>query len=103
MTEGSYIKEITREACSSGFVLECTAGRGRIIGSFPEQSKDACAYRGELLGLLAIHLVLLAANKLEPQLKGSVEIVSDCLGALYQGYQTCQMIDYQVDVSTQTF
>eukprot|EP00956_Cyclotella_meneghiniana_P008125 scaffold10809_cov23-Cyclotella_meneghiniana.AAC.4 len=82
VTDGSYIKEITREACSSGFVLECTAGRGRIIGSFPEQSKDACAYRGELLGLLAIHLVLLAANKLEPQLQGSVEIVSDCLGAL---------------------
>ena len=82
VTDGSYIKEITREACSSGFVLECTAGRGRIIGSFPEQSKDACAYRGELLGLLAIHLVLLAANKLEPHLQGSVEIVSDCLGAL---------------------
>jgi hypothetical protein len=82
VTDGSYIKEITKEACSSGFVLECTEGRGRIVGSFPEKSKDACAYRGELLGLLAIHLVLLAANKLDPELQGSVEIVSDCLGAL---------------------
>eukprot|EP00956_Cyclotella_meneghiniana_P022017 scaffold40896_cov41-Cyclotella_meneghiniana.AAC.6 len=82
VADGSYIKEITKDACSSGFVLECTEGRGRLIGSFPEASKDACAYRGELLGLLAIHLILLAANKLRPDLRGKVEIVSDCLGAL---------------------
>jgi hypothetical protein len=41
-----------------------------------------CAYRGELLGLLAIHLILLAVNKLRPDLTGQVRIVSDCLGAL---------------------
>ena len=34
------------------------------------------------MGLLAIHLILLAANKLKPDLQGKVEIVSDCLGAL---------------------
>jgi hypothetical protein len=47
-----------------------------------EGSKDACAFRGELLGLLAIHLVLLAVTKLRPELSGQVRIVSDCLGAL---------------------
>ena len=82
VTDGSYIKEISTELCSCGFVLECQEGRGRIIGSFPEKSKDACAYRGELLGLLAVHLLLLAANKLESDLEGKVEVVSDCLGAL---------------------
>jgi hypothetical protein len=40
------------------------------------------AYQGELLGLMAIHLTLLSVNKLNSQLSGSVEIVSDCLGAL---------------------
>ena len=82
VTVGSYIKEISTEVCACGFVLECSEGNGRIIGNFPEQSKDACAYRGELLGLLAIHLVLYAASELDPNLQGHVEIVSDCLGAL---------------------
>jgi hypothetical protein len=62
--------------------VECQEGRGRIIGKFTESSKDSCAYRGELLGLLAIHLVLLAINKVYPGLSGKVRIASDCLGAL---------------------
>jgi len=44
----------------------------------------ACAYRGELLGLLAIHLILLSTHKTCPNLTGSVHIYSDCLGALNQ-------------------
>lgn len=56
-------------------MLECSKGRGRIFGSFPEQSKRACAYRG-------IHLILLAINKVCPNLPGHVQIYSDCLGAL---------------------
>eukprot|EP00956_Cyclotella_meneghiniana_P037466 scaffold139228_cov59-Cyclotella_meneghiniana.AAC.7 len=63
VTEGSYIREIFDDVCSCGFVFECTKGRGRIIGSFLEQSSRACAYRGELLGLVAIHLILLAESK----------------------------------------
>jgi hypothetical protein len=42
----------------------------------------ANAYRGELLGLMAIHLLLLSVNKIYPTLKGRVEIVSDCFRAL---------------------
>jgi hypothetical protein len=42
----------------------------------------ANAYRGELLGLMAIHLILLSINKIQKSLSGSVEIVLDCLGAL---------------------
>jgi hypothetical protein len=44
----------------------------------------ACAYRGELLGLLAIHLILLSTHKMRPGLTGLVNIYSDCLGALNQ-------------------
>ena len=33
-------------------------------------------------GLLAIHLILLSVNKVNPNLLGSVHIYSDCLGAL---------------------
>ena len=63
VADGSYIKETMLELCSAAFILECTEGPGRIVGSFPESSKVANAYRGELLGLMAIHLILLAANK----------------------------------------
>ena len=63
VTDGSYIKEMLPDLCSAAFILECTEGTGRIVGSFPESSRVANAYRGELLGLMAIHLILLAANK----------------------------------------
>jgi hypothetical protein len=78
VADGSYIQELFLDACSCAFVFECQNGLDKLV----ESSKDVCAYRGELLGLLAIHLILLAVNKLRPDLTGRVKIVSDCLGAL---------------------
>ena len=64
VTDGSYIKEIlVPNMCSAAFILECSEGRGRIVGCFPEQMMAACTYRGELLGLMAIHLILLAGTR----------------------------------------
>jgi len=83
VSDGSYIKEMFPDICSAAFILECSKGRGRIVGRFAEKTLAACAYRGELLGLLAIHLILLAVNKLHTTLDGSVHIYSDCLGALH--------------------
>ena len=34
------------------------------------------------MGLMAIHLIILAANKVCPSLRGSAVIYSDCVGAL---------------------
>ena len=67
---------------SVAFIFECTKGRGRLWGSFAEHNMDAGSYRGELLGLMAIHLILKAVNVVSPNLRGSVHILSDCLGAL---------------------
>ncbi len=53
-----------------------------MYGLFLEALLVANAYRGELLGLMAIHLILLSINKICPQLLGSVEVVSDCLSTL---------------------
>ena len=52
------------------------------MGSFSEVLLVTNAYRGELLGLMAIHLILLSINKLHKDLAGSAEIVLDCPGAL---------------------
>jgi hypothetical protein len=81
VTDGSYIWGLFPNLSSAAFVLECSTGRGRIVGSFSELLLIPYAYRGELLGLLAIHLILLSINKLHCDLVGSVEIVSDCLRA----------------------
>ena len=75
VTDGSYIRELFPNLCSVASVLECSTGRGRIIGSFLESLLVANAYRGELLGLMAIHLILLSINKIHCDLAGSVEIV----------------------------
>jgi hypothetical protein len=82
VTDGSYMKELYPDMNSCAFILECSRGRGRMSGAFSEQTMAACSYRGELLGLLAIHLILLSINKIDPTLTGSVHIYSDCLGAL---------------------
>jgi hypothetical protein len=42
----------------------------------------ANAYPGELIGLMAVHLILLSADRIHCSLAGSVEVVSNCLGAL---------------------
>jgi hypothetical protein len=82
VTDGLYIREIYPNLCSAAFVMEYSKGQGRIVGSFLEVLLVANAYRGKLLGLMAIHLIFLSENKLHSDLSGSVEIVSDCLGVL---------------------
>ena len=78
VTDGLYIRELYPNLCSAAFVIECSKGQGRIVGSFSERLDVANAYQGELLGLMAIHLILLSVNTVHPKLKGEVKIVSDC-------------------------
>ncbi len=64
------------------FIFECTKGWGQLWGSFVENTLDAGSYQGELLGLMAIHLIIWAINKVTPGLRGLVHILLECLGAL---------------------
>ena len=82
VTDGSYMKHLFLSIHAAALVLEYTKGRGDLWCSFSETSSTACSYRGELVGLMAIHLILLSVNEVRPNLKGSVHIYSDCLGAL---------------------
>ena len=70
VTDGSYMREMYSNVCSAAFILESSEGTGRIIGCFSETSTHANAHRGELMGLMAIHLILKAADKLWPGLNG---------------------------------
>ncbi len=43
VTDGSFIRELYPELCSAAFILECTKGRGQLVGSFLEKSSVANA------------------------------------------------------------
>ena len=78
ITDGSFIKQIYPHLCLAAFILECSQGRGQIISLFKEASKAANAYRGELLGLMAIRLILVSVNQLHKSLsrksKGGIQL-----------------------------
>jgi hypothetical protein len=82
VTDGLYMRDLYPQIHLSALVFECKKGRGWLWCSFTETSEVACSYRGELMGLMAIHLILLAVNEIAPGLKGGVHIFLDCLGAL---------------------
>jgi hypothetical protein len=82
VTDGLYIRELYPHLCSAAFILECSKRCSKVVRSFLEALLVANTYRGELLGRMAIHLILLSVNKMQQNLTRSVEIVSDCLGAL---------------------
>jgi hypothetical protein len=82
VTDGSYMHMLCPINNSCAFILECTQGHGRLMGAFLEQTTSACSYQRGLLGLMAIHLILLSVNRIDLMLTGSVHIYLDCLGAL---------------------
>jgi hypothetical protein len=78
VTDGSYIRELYPHLCFAAFVLECSKCCGQIVGTFSEALLVANTYRGELLGLMAIQLILLSVNKIYSDFAGSMDIVLDC-------------------------
>ena len=76
------MRKLRKDICSTAFFFESADRQCKLVGSFAEVSDEANTYRGELLGLMALHLILLAVNTIHPALDGSVTLHSDCLGAL---------------------
>jgi hypothetical protein len=91
--DGSCIRQLCLNLCSVAFVLECAKGCKKIIRSFSESTLAANEYRGDLLGQMAIHLLLVSLNRVHNTLVGSVEVVSDCLGALRR---VVHLLPYQI-------
>ena len=82
VADGSYMPTLRTDLCSTAFFFECRNGRGKLVGSFAEVSASSNAYRGELLGIMTVHLILLGINTLFPDLRGRIRVYSDCKGAL---------------------
>ena len=58
VTDGSYMRKLYPNECSTTLIFECTNTTGRLIGSFPETTVSENSYQGKLLGFMAIHLNL---------------------------------------------
>ncbi len=55
VTDGSYDREMAPMVSGLGWIIVCTTCKCTLRGSFFEVSQSAGSYRGELLGLVAIH------------------------------------------------
>ena len=60
VTDGSYDREKAPTISGSGWIIVCTACHSTLRGSFFKVSHSAGSYRGELLGLVAIHTFAIA-------------------------------------------
>ncbi len=84
VTDGSYNRTLAPRISGAGWVLVSTNSLKMVYGAFYEVSSAASSYRGELLGLTAIHH--LVAFVLEfyttPTARGSIHC--DNKGALHQ-------------------
>ena len=81
VSDRSFLREL-HPHISAAIMFECTQGRGQLSLSFADRSLSANAFWGELLGLMAIHLILHSLSEMQPLLTGQVDIYSDCMGAL---------------------
>ena len=58
--DGSYNCISIPEMSGAGWILLCKRTGKSIKGSLVEWSKAASSYQGKLLGMLAVHLMMLA-------------------------------------------
>jgi len=83
VTDGSYNRKIDPGVCSAGWIIMCRETKRRVVGTVLERSEAAGSYRGELLGMLAIRLFLLAVEEFYQVDSTDNSICCDNLGALF--------------------
>ena len=82
ITDGSYSPKKAPDVCSAGWIIYCTATKHYISATLVKQLDSASAYCGELLGMLAIHLILYAIGEYYG-VTGGNNILCYNKGALY--------------------
>jgi len=56
--DGSYNAKKSLQLSGAGWIAQCSSSGKQLRGSAYERSTTASSYRGELLGVLAIHTIL---------------------------------------------
>jgi len=84
VTDGSYNRILAPDICGAGWVLVSTSSKKMIYGAFHERSNTASSYKGELLGLTAIHHLISFVLEYYTAAKAQGSIHCDNKGALLQ-------------------
>ena len=92
VTDGSYNKKIAPHTSGAGWLVYCTATKLKMSGHFYERSQKADSYRAELLGLLAIHILLAALEEYYKIPPSTGKICCDNTGALYKSKEVRRRI-----------
>ena len=80
--DGSYNRHKAKSCSGLGWILVCTASKRTLRGSFYEVSAAAGAYCGKLLGLVALHTLILALANYYNLQSVSGKIYCDKISAL---------------------
>ena len=89
VTDGSYDRKRAPTVSGAGWVITCQKAQKFLHGSFYEHSRKASAYRGELLGLVAIHTLALALVKFYRLNRATGKLCCDNINALFQSEKNC--------------
>ncbi len=92
VTDGLYDRERAKDVSGSRWILLCTASRQTLHGIFYEISPKARSFRGELLGLVAIHTLALAVVQFFHLDCVSGKNCCDNIAALNQSSKVCQWV-----------
>ena len=84
VTDGSYDRDFAPDISGAGWLVSCTNSENILRANFYEQSKSASSYRGELLGLLALHVFLYAICEFHNIKSTKPKICCDNISALRQ-------------------
>ena len=60
VTNGSFMPDTANDVSGADWLLHCSKTGHKLAGSFHEESESDGPYKGGRLGLLAIHLVIVA-------------------------------------------
>jgi hypothetical protein len=92
VTNGSYDRKRAKDVSRSGWILLCTASRRTLRGSFYEIAPKAGSFRGEFLGLVAIHTLALAVAHFFHLNCVSGNFFCNNIAALNQSSKVCQQV-----------
>ena len=88
VTDGSYDRKVAPNISGAGWLVCCTSSEKILRANFYEKSKSDSSYRGELLGLVALHTFLYAICNFHNISFTTPNICCDNISALRQsGYR----------------
>jgi hypothetical protein len=96
VTDRSYDKIKDQMVSGAGWLLTCRASHRTLQGSFYEISPKAGSYRGELLGLVAIHTLIFAIAKFYFLVMVSAKICCNNMMALNQSSKSRKQVSPEI-------